>query len=56
MRKSRAALRTRKAQGGEAQDAFRTALAKLDPQERSELAKMLADASERPSQDASRGA
>ena len=41
-----AALRAREAQG-EAQDAFRTARAKL-AQERSDLAKTLADASARP--------
>ena len=52
---ARAGLRAREAQG-ETQDASRTARAKLAPQERSELAKTLADASARPSQDASRGA
>ena len=46
LRNARAALRAREAQG-EAQDAFRTARAKL-AQERSDLAKTLADASARP--------
>ena len=45
LRDARAALRAR-----EAQDAFRTARAKL-AQERSDLAKTLADASARPSED-----
>ena len=54
LRKSQVALHARETQG-EAQDAFRTARAKL-AQERSELAQTLADASARPSQDASRGA
>ena len=54
LRKSQVALHARETQG-EAQDAFRTARAKL-AQERSELAQALADASAGPSQDASRGA
>jgi len=50
MRDARAALRAREAQG-EAQDAFRTARAKL-AQERSQLPPTLADASARPSKEA----
>ena len=49
LRKSRAALRARETPEKLAQDAFRTARAKL-AQERSELAQTLADASAKPSQ------
>ena len=52
LQEARARLRAREAQG-EAQDAFRTARAKL-AHERAELAQTLADASARPSQDAPR--
>ena len=47
LRKSRAALRARETPETLAQDAFRTARAKL-AQERAELAETLADASARP--------
>ena len=50
LRKARAKLRARETPEKLAQDAFRTARARL-AQERSELAKTLADASARPSQD-----
>ena len=43
MQQSRAALRARETRKKLAKDAFRTALAKLGPQERSELAKMVAE-------------
>ena len=53
LQKARAALRAREAPAAEklAQEAFRTARTKL-AQERSELAKTLADASARPSKEA----
>ena len=51
LRNARAALRARETPEKLAQDAFRTARAKL-AQERAELAKTLADASARPSEDA----
>ena len=51
LRDARAALRARETPETLAQDAFRTARAKL-AQERSDLAQTLADASARPSQDA----
>ena len=50
LRKSRAALHARETPEKLAQDAFRTAREKL-AQERSELARTLADASAKPSQD-----
>ena len=43
LQQSRAALRARETRKKLAKDAFRTALAKLGPQERSELAKMVAE-------------
>ena len=51
LRNARAALRARETPEKLAQDAFRTARAKL-AQERAELAKTLADASARPPEDA----
>ena len=51
LRNARAALRARETPEALAQDAFRTARAKL-AQERAELAKTLADASARPPEDA----